>query len=321
VQEQLRKALDAMTEAAEAVKALLATAREAAGGDEPDSPQSGESDSPQSGEFIACTPKFLPKKLLIAAARTAIKENPVNAPMLHGPARAALRGVPLEPQHIAVLTSKYWGPQQRQLTVSFMDSTPADLRDRILAHANAWSTRCGISFVWTQGVGQVRISRGGGGYYSYLGPDILHIPANRQTMNLERFTMSTPESEYKRVVRHEFGHTLGFPHEHMRREIVQRIDPAKAVAYFRDTQRWDAQTVREQVLTPLDEASLMATPADQTSIMAYSLPASICKDNKPIIGGTDINESDFAFAGKIYPKVGGTDDGGEDIDWLLAPQG
>jgi hypothetical protein len=315
VQEQLRKALDAMTEAAEAVKALLATAREAAGGPE-------EAPAPEAtpeGEFIACTPKFLPKKLTIAAARTAVKENPVNAPLLHGPARAALRGVPLEPQHIALLTSKYWGPQQRQLTVSFMDSTPADLRDRIISHMNAWSTRCGISFAFTQGTGDVRISRGGGGYWSYLGTDVKHIPAGRQTMNLERFTMSTPESEYKRVVRHETGHTLGFPHEHMRKELVERLDPARVIAVFRRDQGWDEKTVREQILTSLDERSIMATPADQDSIMCYSFSGEVTRDRKPIPGGLDINESDFAFAAKIYPRVGGTDDGGEDVDWLLSP--
>jgi hypothetical protein len=314
VQEQLRKALDTWLEAAEAVKALLATAREEGGPDDAPAPEA----TPE-GEFIACTPKFLPRQLARAAARTAIAENPVNALLLHGPARAALRDVPLTPQHIALLTPKYWGAAQRQLTVSFMESTPADLRDRLISHMNAWSARCGISFAFTQGAGDIRISRGGGGYWSYLGTDVKHIPAARQTMNLERFTMSTPESEYRRVVRHEVGHTLGFPHEHMRREIVQRIDPAKAVAYFGRTQGWDAQTVREQVLTPLDEASLMATPADETSCMAYQLPGSICKDGKPVIGGTDINESDFAFAAKIYPKQGGTDDGGEDVDWLLSP--
>jgi hypothetical protein len=313
VQEQLRKALDTWLEAAEAVKALLATAREAAGGPE----EAPESEATPEGEFIACTPKFLPKKLAIAAARTAIAENPVNAVMLHGPARAALRDVTLTPQHIALLTPKYWGPQQRQLTVSFMEPTPADLRDRIISHANAWSSRCGISFVWTQGVGQVRISRGGGGYYSYLGTDVLHIPAGRQTMNLERFTMSTPESEYNRVVKHEFGHTLGFVHEHMRKELVERLDPARVIAVFRRDQGWDEKTVREQILTSLDERSIMATPADQDSIMCYSFTSEVTRDGKPIVGGTDINESDFAFAGKIYPKQGGTDDGGGDVDWLL----
>lgn len=50
---------------------------------------------------------------------------------------------------------------------------------------------------------------------------------------LQGFSMTTPESEYKRVVRHETGHTLGFPHEHLRQEIVNDIDPDKAITYFR----------------------------------------------------------------------------------------
>jgi hypothetical protein len=235
--------------------------------------------------------------------------------MLQGPMAALGGGGISTPEHIALLTSKYWQPQARQLTVSFMETTAADLRARILLHMNAWSARCGISFAWTQGAGDVRISRGQGGYWSYLGTDILHIPRNRQTMNLQSFTMQTPESEYKRVVRHEVGHSLGYPHEHMRKDLVARIDPQKAIRWFAQTQGWDQQTVQQQVLTPLDESSLMATPADEDSIMCYQLPASITNDGKPIKGGADINESDYAFAAKIYPKPGGQ--GGDDLDWLV----
>ena len=123
-------------------------------------------------------------------------------------------------------------------------------------------------------------------------------------MNLQGFTMNTSESEYKRVVRHETGHTLGFPHEHMRRQLIARIDREKAYEYFQRTQGWSRQMVDQQVLTPLDEASLMSTPPDETSIMCYQLPGSITRDGRPIIGGTDINATDFAFAGRIYPKPG-----------------
>lgn len=267
-----------------------------------DSHNGSESYSAVSADMPGCTIKALPRRLLVKAAHTARSINPVNAVSIpHG--AGAEFGV-MDPLRIAVMTAKYWGPKPRRLTVSFMESTPADLRKRILSHMNAWTKTGCISFVETSSTGQVRISRAGEGYWSYLGTDILHIPANRPTMNLQEFSMSTSEGEYKRVVRHETGHTLGCPHEHMRKALINRIDKQKAYAYFLATQGWDKAMVDAQVLTPLDEKSIMGTPADQTSIMCYQLPASITKDHQPIIGGTDINKTDYAFIGKIYPKAG-----------------
>lgn len=114
--------------------------------------------------------------------------------------------------------------------------------------------------------------------------------------------MNTPELEYRRVVRHQTGHTLGFPHEHMCRALVARIDHASAYDYFFRIFGWGKQTVDAQVLTPLDERSLMGTASDQTSVMSYQLPGSITRDNSPILGGLDINQTDYAYASKIYPK-------------------
>lgn len=262
----------------------------------------GESDPPQ-GEQYGCSVKSLPTDMLIGAAMAAIEINPVNAPVFGPVVTSALADVVSDPMFIAVTVSKYWGPKARRLSVSFMETTPSDLRARIVSHLNAWTKTGGIQFVETQGVGDVRISRGPGGYWSYLGTDITLIPPHRQTMNLQGFTMNTSESEFRRVVRHEAGHTLGFPHEHMRRELVARIDPEKAYDYFRRTQGWDRAMVDQQVLTPLDERTIMGTAADQTSIMCYQLPASITRDGQPIIGGLDINQTDFDFVGRIYPKM------------------
>jgi hypothetical protein len=273
-----------------------------------ESEQTSQEDTP------GCIVKSLPKRLLVKAAETAARINPVNAPVF-GPLTALPDGFQAtDPLHIAVITSKYWGPTPRQLTVSFMESTPADLKARIISHMNAWTKTGCISFVGTSGTGDVRISRGPGGFWSYLGTDLRHIPKNRPTMNLEGFTMNTPESEYKRVVRHETGHTLGFPHEHMRKALVARIDPTKAYKWFLETYGWGKATVDAQVLTPLDEASLMGTPADQTSIMCYQLPGLITKDGQPILGGKDIDATDYAFCGKIYPRPGHTPAAQEE-DW------
>src|SRR5436305_14708378 len=226
---------------------------------------------------IVCSPKSLPASQLIIAAKRAVTINPHNHPPLDRLA-AVVPGFRATPSRIAVLTKKYWGIGGVKLTVSFLDNPPADLRKRILQHMNAWAEYANVKFVPSETDPQVRIARmagADGGYWSYVGTDILGIPAKEPTMNLEAFTMQMPESEFHRVVRHETGHTLGFPHEHMRAELVARLDPAKTIAYFMRTQGWSQQVVMEQVLTPLDPLSIRATTlADQDTIMAYRFPGS-----------------------------------------------
>lgn len=256
-------------------------------------------------EFIACLPKSLPSDKAMSAARTAVRINPVNNPPVERVASLVPKAA-MQPAFIAALTTKYWHNKRGvRLTVGFMDDAAADLRARIVEHMNAWGQTGNIVFTESNTDPQVRVSREGGemgGYWSYLGTDILHIEPDQPTMNLEAFTMKTPDSEFIRVVRHEAGHTLGFPHEHMRHDLVARIDVEKAVEFFMATQGWSEEEVHAQVLTPLEERSLIGTPADQTSIMCYQLPGAITTDGEPIVGGLDIDESDYAFVAKLYPK-------------------
>jgi hypothetical protein len=254
---------------------------------------------------MVCVPKSLPREQWVAAAQKAVEVNPIN----HAPIErlALLRpGFTPTPEHLALVTTKYWGAKGVHLTVGFLDSPPADLRAHIIEHMNAWCESANVEFVETSTDPQVRIARQGGqngGYWSYVGTDILTIDKDQPTMNLEAFTMATPESEFFRVVRHETGHTLGFPHEHMRRALVEKIDPDKAFAYFRRWDGWNKAMVRAQVLTPIEESQLRGTAqVDPNSIMCYQLPGEITKDGQPIVGGLDIDASDHAFAAQVYPK-------------------
>lgn len=255
---------------------------------------------------LVCTPRALPKDRHVAAAQVAARINPANHPSSLTIAWA-LGPNPVR-ERIALLVSRRWAPTGVRLTVGFLDDPPPDLRARILLHMNAWSQTANVEFVESNTDPHVRIARNDSppamsGYWSYLGTDILSIPPSEPTMNLEGFTMETPESEFHRVVRHETGHTLGFPHEHMRKELVDRIDTAKAIDYFGQTQGWTAADVQTQVLTPIEESSVLGTAhADQLSIMCYQIPGLITKDGEPIIGGIDIDAQDFAFAASVYPK-------------------
>lgn len=245
--------------------------------------------------FVPCEIRRLPEEIQFSAALEAIKLNPENHP----------REV-TDPGALGALVQKRWGLKGVDLTVSFMEATEQALKERILSHMNAWRDVAGanVRFVLTSSTGMVRLTREGDGYWSNLGTDILRVPAGQPTMCLSRFTMRTPESEFIRVVRHEAGHTLGFTHEHLRRDLVARIDRAKAIAYFAQYQGWDENTTIQQVLTPVEDVALVnPTRADGTSIMAYALPGEIMIDGKPIPGGIDLDELDKQYARQVYPPV------------------
>jgi hypothetical protein len=256
---------------------------------------------------IACSPRYLPRAEWPRAATNAIKQNPDNRPPGLEDEEVP-RGN--EGERLALDVTRYWGGGGVNLTVGFIDTPDRALRDRILSHLNAWSEKANVHFVASDAEPRVRIARwtaqespGDEGYWSNLGTDILLIDPRRPTMNLEAFTMSTRDSEFHRVVRHEAGHTMGFPHEHMRQEIIQRLDREKVISAFMASQGWTRQEVIDQVLTPLEESSLLSTPtAEEDSIMCYSIPGSLTLDGRAIQGGTDITANDHAFAAQAYPK-------------------
>jgi hypothetical protein len=254
---------------------------------------------------LVCLPRRLTEAQLLEAARHAININPMNRPPVERMAALGL-GAP-KPLHIAVLTTAYWGTSGVKLTVGFLDSPESALKARILSHMNAWNKDANVSFSITndRDNADVRIARVGGqdgGYWSYVGTQIKTIKKGEATMNLEAFTMQTEDSEFYRVVRHETGHTLGFVHEHMRRALVKKIDKNKAIAYFLKNDNWSAQETTDQVLTPIEDSTIKGTTSDPKSIMCYQIPGEITIDGKPIIGGLDIDASDYAFSGTIYPR-------------------
>jgi hypothetical protein len=253
-----------------------------------------------------CVPRYLPREDWKRSIDNAFAVNPDNRPPDFDEARVLVESG----ARAALDITRYWGIGGVALTVGFIDTPDAALRARILGHLNAWSETANVSFVESNTDPKVRIARfdateapGRDGYWSNLGTDILLVSHDQPTMNLEAFTMNTPDSEFHRVVRHEAGHTLGFPHEHMRKELVEQLDHEKVIAAYMASQGWTRKEVEEQILTALDDASLLGTEhADGTSIMCYQIPAGLTLNGIAIPGGLDINASDRAFAAQVYPR-------------------
>jgi hypothetical protein len=162
--------------------------------------------------IIVCRPKSLPLDKLAAAERRAVEVNPENASERRMVARSPIgrRG---GPRRIAVVIARKWPATGVRLSVSFLDNPSVALRSRILSHMNAWGSEANVLFTETEGVGEVRIARldspeNMAGYWSYVGTEILDAEEDEPTLNLEGFTMRVSEAEFRRVVRHEAGHTL-----------------------------------------------------------------------------------------------------------------
>lgn len=247
---------------------------------------------------MICTPVALPPERQWDAYLTAERINPANAPMFAASADSPI----LSPLQIAAIATKLW-TAGTTLTVGWLDAPDAATRNLILSHMKVWSEFANIKVVETQVDPIVRVTRSpSGGYWSYIGTDVLSIPRGQATMNLAGFTSRTPDSEYRRVVRHEFGHTLGCPHEQQRAAIIRRLVPAACYRRFGASPNfWPRQLVDQNILTPQDESKLVGSDPEEQSIMCYQFDGDLTVDGKPIIGGTDLTSRDKTTIAKIYP--------------------
>jgi len=200
-----------------------------------------------------------------------------------------------------------------RLGVSFLTNPSSELRARVLRHLNAWSKTSDVLFEeakWPH-IGLVRIALepGGleplglepGGHWTYMGTDILLLDQEKPTTYLDGLSLSTPEPEFARVVRHLAGHLLGFGDEHLPQAVIDRIDRPQAYAHLAATRGWTPPVVDALLFTPLEQHSRLAPPPEHASIMSYQLPGHLMRDGQAYLGGADILPSDYQFAGRVYP--------------------
>lgn len=139
-----------------------------------------------------------------------------------------------QPLFLLIDASALW-PRGSTITVAFRGGTP-DLHARIAAAANEWLTSgADIHFdfgrdpasgryrSWTDQdaaySADIRVGFEASGYWSVLGTtsiDPLVRRPGEPSMNLAKFDARLPNN-WKSIVIHEFGHALGFGHEHQSR--------------------------------------------------------------------------------------------------------
>ena len=100
-------------------------------------------------------------------------------------------------------------------------------------------------------------------------------------MNLETcIKWPVTSKQFRRVVLHEFGHALGFAHEHQHpnANCSSEIEWDKAYAFYEKTQHWDRKKVDANLRTITVTGGMILSPeGDVRSIMRYYLSPSILK--------------------------------------------
>lgn len=154
----------------------------------------------------------------------------------------------------------------------------------------------------------IRVGFAYSGYWSTVGTDsITLVPQNEQSMNFSLFNTNPPaEPKFTQIVLHEFGHALGFKHEHQAytAPCPAEFDWDRIYAYLQGPPNyWTIEQI-DHNLRPLTTGD--ASAFDALSIMLYAFPADFYKTGSKAECYTDgnfvLSETDKEGLLKYYPQ-------------------
>ncbi len=187
------------------------------------------------------------------------------------------------------------------ITIKFLDGD-AYLQEKVKKYATEWTKYANINFDFIPfGTADIRISFRYSGSWSYVAKDALWArDQNTPTMNYGWFNHNTSEDEFKRVILHEFGHTLGLHHEHQHPKNNIIWNQAAVYEYY-GRMGWTRSKITEQVINKYNSGSTNYGQYDPLSIMHYHIDKSLASNSQAVHSNIELSANDKEYIAKLYP--------------------
>jgi hypothetical protein len=207
-------------------------------------------------------------------------------------------------QGLVSATEKMWNPGD-VITVYLSTTNGSDyIRNKVMHYAKEWERYANIKFDFIADFNAAKIKVGffsTGQSWSWVGRDVLFNPFKKYTMNFGWFDETTLEAEFSRTITHEFGHALGFYHEHQSPASPLQWDLPKTYKYFKDKSGWSEDEVNQNVINKYNQSNTNFSSYDPNSIMHDFIPKGLLLNGSSIDGGYMLSGTDIDYAGYWYP--------------------
>jgi hypothetical protein len=187
----------------------------------------------------------------------------------------------------------------------YPDETTPAIISKIGIYSHVWESIANVKFQFISDVTKAEIKVGfinDNTSWSWIGRDVLDNPTGERTMNFGWFSSKTSESEFRRVILHEFGHVLGFIHEHQSPVAGIPWDKDKVYAFFGGPpNNWDKAKIDHNIFEQYSKTNTNSSVYDPLSIMHYFFPPELVTDGSVFTFNTNFSPTDIQFSKQVYP--------------------
>lgn len=134
------------------------------------------------------------------------------------------------------------------------------------------------------------------GNWSLIGTYAQFEDQDKPTMHLNK---TDDSKKFHRAALHEFGHALGFEHEHQHPQNTLEWNKSAAHAYY-GSDDVSNKVIDEQILNTLSGVGLQFTPYDTQSVMHYPIPAYLTNSGHGVPLNTSLSKGDQEAAQTLY---------------------